>query len=91
MSYSFSVCGKNKEEVLNQVRAKMAEVVVGQPIHEKDQAAAVTTAQTFIDMLADDPIRDVYASISGSLSWQGENNFTGASVNVSASLVVRKT
>lgn len=91
MSYSFSVKAATKAEAETKVRDELVKVVTSQPIHKRDCDQAFNAAETFIRLLADDDTRDVYVSVSGSLSWDlkdGVERFTGASVSVSASLII---
>lgn len=89
MSYSFSVQAGSKAEAIEQVKAKMADVVAGQPSHSADQAQAIAAAEAFIGVLGDDPTRDVSISLNGSIWSTQENVLRSASVAVQAGLVDR--
>lgn len=94
MSYSFNVVAATKEEAKTKAAEQFDAVINGQPIHSNDKEAALNAAGAVIDLLADPkgahPTKgggqDVALSVSGYLSWQGENHFVGANVSVSASL-----
>lgn len=88
MSYSFNVKGASKSEAIDMVRAKMRDIAVQQPVHNKDQLHVVATAKTFIDMLEDDEAKDVQVSVNGSISTT-ENGVSNVAVSVSAHLVQR--
>jgi len=85
MSYSFSVRAASKADALVEVAAELDKVVVGQPTHASDRQAAEDAVKAFVAVVRD-PGEGEYlgVSVSGSLSWQEDNVFTGASVNVSA-------
>jgi|HubBroStandDraft_1064217.scaffolds.fasta_scaffold328622_1 hypothetical protein len=91
MSYSFAIQADTKDEAGVKVEAELGKVVEGQPSHAFDRQAAQDAAEAFIDVLRD-PKEGEYVgvSMSGSLSWQETNVFTGASVNVSA-FIARKS
>lgn len=92
MSYSFTVRKPTKAEAKAEVAAQFSEVVNSQPIHERERAAALALADTFVDLLADDETKDVTVHVSGSLSWQGSLEgmqieavpLTSANLNVNA-------
>ena len=85
MSYSFSVVAGSKDEAGVKVEAELGKVVASQPSHEFDRQAAQDAAEAFIDVLREPGEGErVGVSVSGSLSWQSADVFTGASVNVSA-------
>lgn len=88
MSYSFNVKGASKSEAIDMVRAKMRDIAVQQPVHNKDQLHVVATAKTFIDMLEDDEAKDVQVSVNGSIYVQ-ESGVQDIAVSVSAHLVQR--
>jgi hypothetical protein len=92
MSFSFTVRAASKDEAKNKIAEKMDEVVIAQPAHELDRPAVSNVASAYIDMLDDDPARDIVVSVSGSLAWSGDVTggvFHGASVSVNAILDVR--
>lgn len=93
MSYSFSVRAPSKADALEAVRAELEKVVAGQAIHERDREQALSAAAGAIELLTDDAARDVTASVSGYLSWEGGIGpaaaITQANVAVTATLVVR--
>lgn len=95
MSYSISTKAATKAEAKAAIAAKFDETVLpSQPIHNHDRAAALATADTFVDLLGDDETKDVSVSLSGWVSWAGSidspNGFVCASVSASASLVARE-
>lgn len=95
MSYSFSVRGATKQEVLEAVNAKMDEVVAQQPVHAADQAQAKAAAATFVDILPELSESLMYSvSVNGSLGGVWESNtisrILSANITVSVSLVARE-
>lgn len=78
MSFSFTATGKDKAAAKAAVAAELDKVVGHQPIHARDRAAVQATADTFIDMLADDDTKDIRVSCNGYLSWNGSGTFDPA-------------
>lgn len=96
MSYSFSVKAVNKEHAKIAVETEFSKVVVGQPIHARDRAAALAAAGAMIDLLVDDPTLVISVSVNGYVSWRAnadkvdygkDSDLQGASVSVTAALV----
>lgn len=87
MSYSFSIKADTKGGADAKVGIELEKIVAAQPAHIADRQAAADAARAFIDVLKD-PGEDecVQVCMSGSLSWQDEGTFKGASVNVSAAI-----
>lgn len=91
MSYSFNVKAATKAEVLEQAKAKMAEVVQAQPIHARDQEQAIATSETMLGLIADPADgEEVSVYVSGTLGWRGDmaapEAIISAGVNVSVSV-----
>ena len=93
MSYTFDFTVPTKAEAKERVATELDEVIKVQRAHAKDRAAALATAHTFIDLLADDDTKDIRVTVHGSVSWNhnpddpyGENSppLTAAGVGVSA-------
>ena len=85
MSYSFSITAYTKDDAGVKVEAELGKVVLAQPAHEADRQAAQDAAEAFIDVLREPAEGEIInVSMSGSLSWQTDNVFTGAGVNVNA-------
>ena len=89
MSYSFNVKGDTKEHAIYQVRARMRDIAVQQPVHDKDQLHVVATVKTFIDMLQDDDARDVFVAVNG-LIGTAEGGVQQIAVSISTYLVQRQ-
>lgn len=93
MSYSFVVSGATKNAVKDAVAAKMEAIAAVQACHLRDIKQACQAATMFIDLLEDDPSRDISVNMSGSLSgtWQGTDvtRITAAAVSVQAGLYPR--
>lgn len=93
MSYSFAVRCESKTSAKDAVIQKMDEVAAAQACHERDKKQALAAAFAFIDLLPDDPTRDVQVGMSGYLTgtWAGTNvvEVSGASVSVNAGLLTR--
>lgn len=87
MSYSFSVTAESRADAKTQIASKFDEIVATQPIHSNDRVAAVTVAETFIDLLQEPGENQrIAVSMNGYLSYHNEGEFVGASVNVNASV-----
>ena len=96
MSYSFSVRGATKADVINNAAAELDKVVASQPIHAADRAQAQAAAEAFLGIIpGKDDDQDFYLYVSGSVGWKGtlgaaDQVLTSASVNVSASLIAKE-
>lgn len=96
MSFSFSIRGADKAAAKAAAQVEMDRVVAGQPAHARDRDAALANVGNAIDILADDPTKDVSASVNGWVSWQhGQNHddadltITGCAIQCSAGLAER--
>ena len=89
MSYSFNVKGATKLGAAQKAVEEMNKVVSGQPIHAKDKEAVLATVENVLDVLQDDPERDVSLSVNGYVSWTEGDQITQVSVQVAASLVAK--
>lgn len=92
MSYSFSVQQPSRESARSAIAHKLAEVVAQQAIHEHDRAAAQATAETVLGFVREPGDGEILSvNVAGWLSWQAQDpapgEFTGACVNVSASVL----
>jgi hypothetical protein len=87
MSYSFNVKAATKADAVTQAEQEFDKVVEGQPIHAKDRKAAMTAVGNVVDVLQDDPAREVSVSVSGYVSWSEGEAIHTANVSVTASLV----
>ncbi len=90
MSYSYNVIGKNKQEALELVKAKLDELEKQQPVHANDRAIIEANTGSVINLLADNEALDVSVSFHGYLSWSQENVFNTVSVNCCATSISRK-
>lgn len=94
MSYSFDFTVATKAEAKERVSKEMDEVVRVQQCHARDKVAAVAAAHAFIDILAEEPARDVRVTMHGSVGYQwtatdpygmlDSTPFSNASLGVSA-------
>lgn len=93
MSYSFTVRASGKSAAKQAVEAEFNKVVSSQSCHLRDRDLVLATSSATIDLVDEDPQRDVQVSVSGYLSgtWDGADikSITTAAVSVSASLVAR--
>jgi len=93
MSYSFGVTVPTKAAAKEEIVRKMDAVVGQQPAHEADAKQVLANANAAIDLLQDDPARDVSVSMSGYVSgtWDGNElvKLSGVSISVTASLATR--
>lgn len=91
MSYSFSVKGATKAEVITLANEQFDAVVVSQPAHAADMPAAKEVTAAFVNLLMDDDTCDVGLSINGSVyavatSSRKVNGLRQASINIQAGL-----
>lgn len=83
MSYSFRKRAATRELLLEGVKQEFANIVKQQPVHERDSAQAVATAEAFLSMV-EDPVEgkefciDMHGSIS--YAWDGEKQEYGATL-----------
>lgn len=89
MSYSISAIRATKAEAEIAIRDELAKVPVSQPVHEADIDQAFNAAKSLLDLMQDDPARDLYCSVSGSI-WKKETGVEQVSLNVSISYTTRK-
>lgn len=68
MSYSVSVRAVDKDHALMEVRAKLNDVVVSQPVHENDVNQAHDAVASLLNLIGDAPDRDLSVSLAGSVS-----------------------
>jgi len=94
MSYSFTVRASSKAEAKFKVAEAMAKVVEQQQSHVIDQKQAITNAEAFIGLLADDETKDVVVNMHGSIGWTGQLGvdavITSAGDGISAALATRE-
>lgn len=85
MSYSFLIKADTKNEANLKIEAEFDRVIANQPSHAADKEAASDAAKAFVAVLREpNPVEYIGVSVSGSLSWSDENDFTSASISVSA-------
>lgn len=94
MSYSFSVVAPTKAEAKVKVALDFdTKVLKHQHVHAKDREAVIAVASAFIDLLPDDPHKDVLVSLYGHLGgdWFDGSllRVTGGTVNCSVGLSER--
>lgn len=76
------------------IAAELDKMVGQQPVHEHDQKQAQAVAETFLLLIGEPGEgQQVSVSVCGWLQWNGgvtaPHEFTGANVNVSASIVAK--
>lgn len=90
MSFSFTVTRATKDEAALQVKVEMDTVVANQPEHAADAPHVLSTVEDYLTLLVDDPTKDVYLSISGSLQFDNwsdpDKKPSGVNVSVYATL-----
>jgi hypothetical protein len=94
MSYSFTVCGPTKADVLAKIDAELTKVEASQPMHSNDRQQAYAAAEAFLEIVPPSDGREYQVSIHGSIGWtqhgEGDPNIiNGAGVGVSVSLVAK--
>ena len=88
MSYSFSVKRASKAELAMAVCEELDKVNEAQPVHKEDTTEAVDAVKSLIDLMADDPARDIIASVSGSI-WKTDAGVQSLGLSVNLSFVAR--
>jgi len=89
MSYSIGATRATKAELETAIRDELSKVPVSQPVHEADIGQAFNAAKSLIDLMHDDPARDLYCSVSGSI-WKNDAVVEQVSLNISISRQARK-
>lgn len=89
MSYSINVVASSKLAARIAIADRIKDVAATQAVHHIDHDAVVANAQHALQLLADDPTRDVALHCNGYLQI-GEGQVQTVCINVSASLVTRK-
>jgi hypothetical protein len=98
MSYSFNVRVASVALAAAAIASKFDEVVTPhQPVHANDRDAAIAAATSMTSFLAEPAEgEEISISVSGWLQWragdgmqEAGHEFTGASVNVQASIVAK--
>lgn len=90
MSYSLSATRPTKAELEIAIRDELAKVPVNQPVHEADIDQAFDAAKSLWDLMSDNPARDIYCAISGSI-YKTESGVQSVGLNIHVSLQDRKT
>jgi hypothetical protein len=89
MSYSISAKRPTKGELEIALRDKLAKVSQSQPVHEADVDQAFNAARALLDLMHDDPNRDLCGSVSGSI-WKTETGVEQVSLSVDFSYTNRE-
>jgi hypothetical protein len=89
MSYSIGAKSATKEALKTAITDELAKVPASQPVHETDINQAINAAVSLIDLMKDDPARDIRCSVSGSI-WQKDDAIQQVSLNVQVNLVDRE-
>ena len=84
MSYSLSAKRVTKAELEIAIRDELAKVPVSQPVHEADIDQAFNAMKSLLDLTFDDPNRDLYCSVSGSI-WKTDAGIEQISLNIGIS------
>lgn len=98
MSYSISARAASKALALAALATTFDEnVIPHQSIHKHDREQALATAAAMASLVPDDDTKDVSITLNGYLTWTGSGtaepapeNFVGASVGATVSLVARE-
>lgn len=84
MSYSFSARGRTPEEVFAKAGEEFATIISTQPVHAKDEAAILAAVTAMVSPLKPQEDEQIVISVSGSLGWRSEDEFTSAQMGVSS-------
>lgn len=88
MSYSFTVKCADKAALKLAVTCELAKVIEAQAVHETDADQAFVTAESFINLMQNDPARDMICLVRGSI-WKNKSGVQSVSVGVGVSFVER--
>ena len=88
MSYSLSAQSATKAELELKLSAELSKVPETQPVHIDDIDPAFNAAKSLIDLMYDDPDRDIYCSVAGSI-WKTDVGVQTLTLNISTSYVDR--
>ena len=89
MSYSIGKTAPTKDMLEIGIRDELSKVPEQQPVHEADIDQAFNAAKSLIDLMTDDPARDLYCAVSGSI-WKTDAGIQNVSVNISVNFQERK-
>lgn len=89
MSYSFSVKATTKDAARRGVADELRRVVEAQPGHDDDSTIAMNAAASAIDLLTDDPTKDVNVGMYGSIQRVGTGPIFGVGMTINAYLTPR--
>jgi hypothetical protein len=85
MSYSFNFVAATKEEAKAHALREFDSIVVTQPNHSRDLAAAIANLNAVIGMLVDDDTQAIRVECFGSLMWAtSPEKITGATIHAAA-------
>ena len=89
VTYSISASRATKGELEIAIRDELAKVPQSQPVHKADIDQAFDAAKSLVDLMRDDPARDLYASVSGSI-WKTEAGIEQLSLSINLSYSKRQ-
>ena len=88
MSYSFNVTRATTSDLALALNEEFDKVVASQPVHQADIVHAEAAAKSLLDLMADDPARDLSASVSGSI-WKTDAGVQSLGLSINLSFVAR--
>lgn len=88
MSFSFQVRGATKQEVMDLVTAKLTEICKIQADHKLDSGPVLGAVEEFVELLVDDPSKDIQVAVRGSL-WNSTVGIVQTGVGIDAQLVTK--
>lgn len=89
MSYSIGAKSATKDVLKKAISDELSNVPAQQPVHKADIDQAFNAAASLIDLMKDDPDRDIRCSVSGSI-WSKEDAVQQVSLNVQVNYVDRE-
>lgn len=81
MSYSIGATRATKQELETEIVAELQKIPINQPAHELDIKQAVNAAKSLIDLMQNDPSRDLRCSVAGSI-WTKETGVEQVNLNI---------
>jgi len=89
MSYSISAKRATKAELETAIKAELSRIPETQPVHTSDIDQAFAAAKSLIALVSDDPERDLYCSVCGSI-WANDSGVQQVSVSANVNYVSRE-
>lgn len=92
MSFSFNFVASTKAAAKTRITEEMSKVLQYSIEHARDLPAAIAVGHAYIDVLTEDPEKDISVSMYGSLAtWDYEKNAQGSVTSAGVTVSVGHT